>query len=104
MLGDYARDHERDLTYYRLLAEAEGKAGAAVEARIAMADCVFCRETALACEQLRFAQRSRTTDHYQRERIAARLKDLARQLAREREERDESDWIVRRGPCTIEPG
>ena len=105
VLGDYARDHERDLTYYRLLAEAEGKAGAAVEAQIAMAELRFLSgETELACEQLRFAQRSRTTDHYQRERIAARLKDLARQLAREREERDESDWIVRRGPCTIEPG
>ena len=105
VLGDYARDHERDLTYYRLLAEAEGKAGAAVEAQIAIAELRFLSgETELACEQLRFAQRSRTTDHYQRERIAARLKDLARQLAREREERDESDWIVRRGPCTIEPG
>jgi predicted Zn-dependent protease len=105
VLRDYARDHERDLAYYRLLAEAEGKAGAEVEAQIAMAELRFLSgETELACQQLRFAQRSRTTDHFQRERIAARLKDMARQLAREREERDESDWIVRRGPCASEPG
>ncbi len=105
VLGDYARDHDRDLTYYRLLADAEGKAGAEVEAQIATAELRFLSgETELACEQLRFAQRSRATDHYQRQRIEARLKDMARQLARDREANDQSDWFERRGPCSVDPG
>ncbi len=105
VLGDYARDHERDSSYYRLLAEAEGRAGQAVEAQIAMAELRFLAgEIELACEQLRFAQRSRTTDHYQRQRIEARLKDMARQLAKDREENEKNDWFPRRGPCTTDPG
>jgi predicted Zn-dependent protease len=106
VLGDYARDHGRDISYYRLLAVAEGKSGSPVESQIATAELRFLSgETELACEQLRFAQRSRTTDHYQRQRIEARLKDMARQLQKDREANDESDWLPpRRGPCTLEPG
>ena len=86
-LQDYARNHPRDLVYYSLLAEAEGKAGSQVEAHLALAERHYLSgETMLAREQLKFAQRDAHVDHYQRQRIEARLKDFEKELCEEQEE------------------
>jgi predicted Zn-dependent protease len=87
-LRKYAVDHEPDSAYYVLLAEAEGKAGSEVEAHIAMAEAHYLSgETGLARERLRFAQRSPQVDHYQRQRIEARLKEIERELKEEKKEK-----------------
>jgi predicted Zn-dependent protease len=84
LLRRYISHHEPDLAYYDLLADAEGKAGSQVEAHIATAEGFYLEgETELACKQLRFAQRSAQVDHYQRERIEARLKTWADEVAEE---------------------
>jgi predicted Zn-dependent protease len=87
MLGDYAGRHAPDIAYYTLLAEAEGKLGSQVEAQLALAERYYLAgETALAREQLKFAQRASGVDHYQRQRIEARLKDFEKVLCEELEE------------------
>jgi predicted Zn-dependent protease len=91
MLGDYAGRHAPDIAYYTFLAEAEGKLGSEVEAHLALAERSYLAgETAMAREQLKFAQRASGVDHYQRQRIEARLKDFEKTLCEEREEEGET--------------
>lgn len=90
LLRSYAVTHEPDTAHYVLLAEAEGKAGSEVEAQIAMAEAYYLSgETGLARERLKFAQRSPQVDHYQRQRIEARLKEIEREL----EEEKKGKWL-----------
>ncbi len=85
LLRRYAVRHKPDTAYYVLLAEAEGKAGSEVEAHIATAEAHYLLgETGLARESLKFAQRSPQVDHYQRQRIEARLKEIERELEQEK--------------------
>lgn len=91
VLRDYARQHPPDIAYYALLAEAEGKSGSQVEAHIAMAERDYLSgDTKLAREQLKFAQRDRGVDHFQRQRIEARLEVIDKELEEDRKKR--SRW------------
>ncbi|MGH8581326.1 MAG: M48 family metalloprotease [Gammaproteobacteria bacterium] len=89
LLRDYALNHEPDIAYYGLLAEAEGKAGSQTEAQIAIAEQRYLLgETELARNQFRFIQRSAGIDHYQRQRVEARLKEVEQTLKEEEESGD----------------
>lgn len=86
LLRDYALTHEADFAYYGLLAEAEGKAGAQIEAHIALAEQAYLGgDSERARARLCYARRARNVDHYQRQRIEARLKELVREIRAERE-------------------
>jgi predicted Zn-dependent protease len=85
LLRDYARQHGPDIAYYTLLANAEGKSGAQVEALIAMAERDYLAgDTKLAFEQLKIAQRDHGIDHFQRQRIEARIKIFEEELEAEK--------------------
>jgi beta-barrel assembly-enhancing protease len=85
LLREYVRHHDPDINYYTLLADAEGRAGSAAEAHIAMAERDYLAgDTRLAREELRFAQRESGIDHFQRQRIDARLKVFETELEEEK--------------------
>ncbi|MCI0401231.1 MAG: M48 family metalloprotease [Gammaproteobacteria bacterium] len=86
VLRNYARQHPLDPAYYRLLAEAEGRSGAEVDARMSMGEYYYLvGQTAFAIEQLKRAQSMPAADHYQKERIDARLKQLEEEQELERQ-------------------
>jgi predicted Zn-dependent protease len=85
LLRDYSRHHPPDVNYYSLLADAEGKGGDQVEALIALAERHYLAgDTRLAREHLKFAHRDHGIDHFQRQRIEARLKVIEDELETER--------------------
>ena len=106
VLRNYALSHEVDGAYYGLLAEAEGKLGAEVEAQIALGEQSYLAgETHLARDQLCFARRSPLVDHYQRQRIEARLKNVLGDLIEEQEAEQEGSALGRigRSPEELDP-
>jgi predicted Zn-dependent protease len=80
-LNEYAFDHARDLRYYKLLAEVEGRGGLEVESHIALAEYHFRLGDGMrALQHLEYAQRTPDLDYYQRERISARVDEIKRDL------------------------
>lgn len=77
VLREYARNHPRDVPYFQLLADAEGRAGSLVEAHIARAEYYFASgERERAMEQLKIARHTQGVDRFQSQRIEARLAEL----------------------------
>jgi len=77
LLNDYALHNETGHRYYKLLAEAERRAGSQVESHIALAEYYYrLGEARLAMRQLEIAQREPGIDYYDRERIRARLEEM----------------------------
>ena len=75
--------------YYRIYAEALEKTGQAGESHMAMAEYYYRNgDTKLASAQLKLAQNVPGLDNYQRQRIAARLKEFEREIARAKKEKD----------------
>ena len=86
LLRKYGRNHEPDLIYYDLLAQAEAENGATVESSIAKAEYYYLiGGTQLAIDHLRFAQRQNTLTYHQGERINARLAQLEYELELEKD-------------------
>ena len=86
LLLDYGLQHGPDRTYYGLLAEAEGRSGAQVEAHLALAEYHYLGgETERARDQLKIAERSTNLDYYHKQRLAIRLEQFEKELEEEKE-------------------
>jgi predicted Zn-dependent protease len=81
LLRDYTYTHAPDPLYYRLVAQAEGESGSKVESHIALAEYYYSSGDApLAMQQLKLAQAEPTVDHYQRQRIEARMNEIQSEM------------------------
>ncbi|MGH8646588.1 MAG: M48 family metalloprotease [Gammaproteobacteria bacterium] len=88
LLQAYVQRHDPTVTYYALLARAEGQAGFKVESHLAQAEFYYLNgETELAKNQLDIASREASATRYQLERIAARLEILVKELEEEKQRR-----------------
>ncbi|MGH8607020.1 MAG: M48 family metalloprotease [Gammaproteobacteria bacterium] len=88
LLQLYSQRHDPTVTYYALLARAEGQAGSNVESHLAQAEFYYLNgETELAKNQLDIASREASATRYQLERIAARLEILLKELEEEKQRR-----------------
>jgi len=77
ILRRYGSTNESDITYYNLLAQAEGQNGSQIESGIAKAEYFYLLgDTELAIRRLQMALKQGTPDYYQQERINARLAQL----------------------------
>lgn len=73
----YATHHDADAPYYRMLSDAEGRAGSSVESHIALAEYYFASGNGeLALEQLKIARHEPEVDRFQSQRIEARLAEI----------------------------
>ena len=86
LLLDYAIKHGTDRNYYELLAEAEGRSGATIDAHLALAEYHYLSgETELARDQLKIAERSDELDYYHKQRLLVRLEQIEKELEEEKE-------------------
>lgn len=77
LLRSYAGHHATTPSYFKLLADAEGRGGSTVESHIALAEYYFASgESELAMEQLKIARHDPTVDRFQSQRIEARLSEI----------------------------
>ncbi len=86
LLLDYGIKYGTDRNYYELLAEAEGRDGAIVEAHLALSEFHYLSgETERALEQLRIAEKAGHLDYYHRERLEYRREQIEKELEIEKE-------------------
>ncbi|OGT35266.1 MAG: hypothetical protein A2W28_09890 [Gammaproteobacteria bacterium RBG_16_51_14] len=86
LLRHYGQNHDPDIAYYNLLAQAEGEAGNEAESALAKAEYYYLQgETKLAIDKLKFIQNQGGLDYYLVERISARLVQLEYELGLEEE-------------------
>jgi predicted Zn-dependent protease len=81
LLKEFVYSHRPDLRYYKVLAEAEGRAGSVAEARLLLAEYHFrSGDLKGSILQLKLASSLPNLDYYQRQRIEARLDELQKIL------------------------
>ena len=86
LLRHYGQNHEPDIRYYNLLAQAEGQAGNQTESAIAKAEYFYLQgDTKMAIKKLKYTRKIERLDYYQDERISARLAQLEYELTLEEE-------------------
>ena len=83
LLRDYRQqgNYMQDLQFYELLAQAETQSGYVVDGQIAQAEALYIKgDLEIAIDKLEQAEKQPKISYYQKERVGARLKEIADEL------------------------